>query len=398
MVKSISSSAILAGFLAAFVGFASSFAVVIQGLRQVGATPTEAASGLMALAVLMGGLAVILSLKTRMPISIAWSTPGAALLASSAPLDGGFAVATGAFSVVGVLVMATAFFRPLERLIAAIPTSIAQAMLSGVLMGLCLAPIKAVGELPLLALPIILVWLIVGRINKIAAVPAAVVATAIAIAMTTDLSEMNSATWIAKPLFITPEFTWAGFVGIAIPLYIVTMASQNIPGMAILNSFGYKPRPGSTIGSTGLATLVGAPFGALSVNMAAITAAMCAGDDVHPNPEKRYWAAVFGGFLYIFLGVFAAAAVAFISLSPPILIEAVAGLALIGALTASMSGALQDIKNREAAMLTFLIATSGVSAFGIGSAFWALLAGCAMVAVHGLGSQGLHGEPAKNNR
>ncbi|MDD7910896.1 benzoate/H(+) symporter BenE family transporter [Pseudovibrio exalbescens] len=382
MFKSISSTAVFAGFLAAFVGFASSFAVIIQGLRQVGATPEQAASGLMVLSILMGGLAILLSLKTKMPISIAWSTPGAALLASSVPLEGGFALATGAFVVAGLLVVVTAYFRPLERLISAIPTSIAQAMLAGVLMVLCLAPVKAVASLPLVALPIVLTWLIVGRMNRIAAVPAAVVATAIAISLTTDLSGMATATLVATPILVFPEFSWAALVGIAVPLYIVTMASQNIPGMAILNSFGYKPRSGPTIGATGIATMIGGPFGALSVNMAAITAAMCAGEEVHPDPARRYWSAVFGGVLYIFLGIFAAAAVAFISLSPPILIEAVAGLALIGALTASMSGALKDTENREAAMVTFLIATSGVSALGIGSAFWALLFGCAMVALN----------------
>ncbi len=227
--------------LAAFVGFASSFAVIVNGLTAVGATREQAASGLMAVSIAMGVCGVILSLRSRLPISIAWSTPGAALLATTGVVQGGFAAAVGAFLISGALIVLAGLFRPLGRWVAAIPAPLASAMLAGVLLGLCLAPVRAVAQTPALGLPVVLAWAVMARIKRLYAVPAAVLVAAALIAATThpDAAAMGSLWPVAVPVF--PAFTAAAAIGIAVPLFIVTMASQNIPGMAVLHVNGYRP-------------------------------------------------------------------------------------------------------------------------------------------------------------
>ncbi|MBL8708203.1 MAG: benzoate/H(+) symporter BenE family transporter [Rhodospirillaceae bacterium] len=376
--EDFSLQALAAGWLAAFVGFASSFAVIVQGLNAVGASQAEAASGLMALSISMGLCAVFLSLRTRQPISIAWSTPGAALLAATAVPEGGFAVAVGAFLVTGILIVIAGFWKPLGRAVAAIPAPLANAMLAGVLLGLCLAPVKAVAESPVQGLLIIGTWAVVARLRRLLAVPAAVIVTVMIIAATVDVSALRLADLWPRPLLMAPTFTLAGLVGIALPLFIVTMASQNIPGIAVLNVNGYRPAPGPLFSVTGLFTLFSAPFGGHAVNLAAITAALCAGTDAHPDPQRRYWAAVSAGLFYVLFGLGAGAATAFISAAPPILIQAVAGLALFGAFGGALMGAMAEAKDREAAIVTFVVTASGLSFFGISGAFWGLVAGGAI--------------------
>ncbi len=370
---------LFAGLLAAFVGFASSFAVVLKGLTAMGASPARAASGLMALAIAMGVCAIVLSLWRREPISVAWSTPGAALLASSAMPDGGFPAAVGAFLVSGVLIVIAGSWKPLGRAVAAIPAPIANAMLAGVLLHLCLAPMTAVSVAPALALPVILVWAVVGRFWRLYAVPAAVVA------MVALLAFQGHATgevhFLAAPMLVTPVWSSAAMIGLAMPLFLVTMASQNIPGMAVLAVNGYAPPPGPLFQVTGVFTLLAAPFGGHAVNLAAITAALCAGPDAHPDPAKRYWAAVVAGAGYIVFGLLAGAATGLIAVSPPILIEAIAGLALLGSLGSALLGAVSAVEGREAALVTFLVTASGLSFFGVSGAFWGLLAGGAMRAL-----------------
>lgn len=379
MLRDISPQSIFMGLLAGFVGSASSFAVVLQGLSAVGATPDQAASGLMALSVSMGLCAIFLSLKTRLPISIAWSTPGAALLATSGAIDGGFAVAVGAFIVCAVLIIISGVWKPLGRAVAGIPAPLANAMLAGVLLGLCLAPVKAVAFDPLLGLPIAIAWIVVGRFNRLLAVPAALVAFVGVIFFGVDFPENAMADLghaIAPPVeFVMPEFTLTGLIGIALPLFIVTMASQNIPGTAVLRANDYDTPPGPLFTVTGIFSLLSAPFGGHAVNLAAITAALCAGKDAHPDPAKRYWAAVSGGVFYIVFGLLAGLVTAFISLAPGILIEAVAGLALIGAFAGSAVAAFKEEDGREAAAVTFIVTAAGLSFYGISGAFWGLLAG-----------------------
>ncbi len=370
-----------AGLLAAFVGFASSFAVIINGLTAVGASQAEAASGLMALSIAMGLCAIVVSLRKKQPISIAWSTPGAALLAAGVAPAGGFAASVGAFLVSSLLIIIAGLWKPLGRAVAAIPAPLANAMLAGVLLSLCLAPVKAVAESPVYGLAIILTWALVAKWRRLLAVPAAVLVTIAIIATTVDVGAIDAASLWPQPLFIRPTFDSTAMIGIALPLFIVTMASQNIPGIAVLNVNGYRPDPGSLFSITGFFSLLSAPFGGHAVNLAAITAALCAGPDAHPDPSRRYWAAVIAGFFYVLFGLLAGAATTFISAAPPILIEAVAGLALLGALGSALMGAVAEPRDREAAIITFIVTASGVKFFDISGAFWGLVAGGAIYAL-----------------
>ncbi|MDL2405056.1 benzoate/H(+) symporter BenE family transporter [Rhizobium calliandrae] len=389
MLKDFSVQSLFMGSLTAFVGFASSFAVVLHGLQAVGATDAQAASALTALSVSMGLCAIVLSTATKLPVSIAWSTPGAALLASAGAIEGGFPVAVGAFLVCAALIVVAGLFRPLGRAVAAIPAPLANAMLAGVLLGLCFAPVKAIGFDPLLGLPIIIAWIVVGAFKRLWAVPGALAAFVLVLALGVKVPDgaLSSLEHSLLPSveLVTPVFTVAGLVSIALPLFIVTMASQNIPGIAVLKVHDYDPRPGPLFAVTGLFSLMSAPFGGHAVNLAAITAAMCAGQDAHPDPQRRYWAAIIAGIVYIILGLLAGAVTAFVALAPPILIEAVAGLALVGALSNSALNAFQKAESREAAAITFLVTASGVSFAGISGAFWGLIAGGLMMALsHGV--------------
>jgi len=372
---------ITAGLLAAFVGFASSFAVIIAGLGAVGASQAQAASGLMALSIAMGLGGILLSLRTRQPISVAWSTPGAALLVTAAVPEGGFAAAVGAFLVCGIAIVIAGLWKPLGRAVAAIPPALANAMLAGVLLGLCLAPVQAVAEFPALGLAIVVTWAVVARFKRLLAVPAAVLVAAVLIAATSDLAPGAMASIAPEPVFVMPVFDTAAMIGIALPLFIVTMASQNIPGIAVLNANGYRPAPGPLFTTTGVFSLLAAPLGGHAVNLAAITAALCAGPEAHPDPAKRYGAAVVAGCGYIGFGLLAGLATAFIAASPPVLIEAVAGLALLGAFGASVAAAVSEARDREAAVVTFVVTASGLGFLGISGAFWGLLAGGAVMAL-----------------
>lgn len=379
MIRTFSVSALAAGFLTAFVGFASSFAVIVQGLVAVGATREQAASGLMALSIGMGVCAIFLSLRTRMPISVAWSTPGGALLVTSGAVPGGFSAAVGAFLICGGLIVVAGLWRPLGRWVAAIPTPLASAMLAGVLLGLCLAPVRAVAQTPALGLTIVVVWALVARFRRLYAVPVAVLVTGVLIVASSHIDTAAMGSLWPRPVLVVPTFTGGAIVGIALPLFIVTMASQNIPGMAVLGVNGYRPAAGGLFTATGVFSLLAAPFGGHAINLAAITAAICAGPDAHPDPGRRYWSAVVAGVGYVLFGLGASAAIAFISAAPPILIQAVAGLALLAAFGGSILAAVSEPRDREAAVITFLVTASGVTFAGISGAFWGLLAGGAVM-------------------
>lgn len=392
MLKEFSVQALFMGLLTAFVGFASSFAVVLHGLQAVGATDAQAASGLMAVSISMGVCAIALSAATRLPISIAWSTPGAALLASTGAIEGGFNAAVGAFLVCAGLIIVAGLFKPLGRAVAVIPAPLANAMLAGVLIGLCFAPVKAIGFNPLLGLPIVITWIVVGAFKRLWAVPAALAAFALVLAFGIDIPDgaRSSLEQSLVPTveMVRPVFNLAGLVSIALPLFIVTMASQNIPGIAVLKVNHYDPKPGPLFAVTGLFSLLSAPFGGHAVNLAAVTAAMCAGQDAHPDPKRRYWAALIAGAGYVVFGLLAGAVTAFVALAPSILIEAVAGLALVGAFSSSAMSAFQAPDSREAAAITFLVTASGVSFGGISGAFWGLIAGGLMLVLSRLVKMG----------
>lgn len=370
-----------AGILAAVVGFAGVFTVVLQGLAAVGATPAQAASGLLVLCVIKGALGIWLSYRMRQPISIAWSTPGAALLIATGLPAGGFPAAVGAFLVTAGLIVAAGLWRPFGRAVASIPATLASAMLAGVLLDICLQPMRAVGAMPALALPIVLAWAVAWRFARFYAVPIAVAVTAVIVFLATSIPEGALVDIWPRPAVVAPVFSLDAVIGIAIPLFIVTMASQNIPGLAVLNANGYRPAVGPIFVSTGLASGAIALFGGHTVNLAAITAALCAGPEAHPDPARRWLAAAAAGATYIALGLFAALAAAFIAASPPLLIQAVAGLALLGSLGAALVAALGREEDRLPAILTFVTTASGISFFGIGAAFWGLIAGGVLMAL-----------------
>lgn len=371
---------ISAGIVAALVGFTSSFAVVLTGLRAVGASPTEAASGLLAICVTQALGMLYLSRRYRQPITLAWSTPGAALLAGTGAVAGGWPAAVGAFVTVGILVLLTGLWPRLGALITSIPTSLAQAMLAGVLLPLCLKPVTAFAATPAVIAPVIGVWLVLQRFSKRWAVPAAFGAAAIVIGIDVVVrNRVPSASDLIPHIDPTvPHWTWQAIVGIALPLYIVTMASQNIPGMAVMKSFGYDVpwRPAMSV--TGIGTAIGAPFGGHTINLAAISAALAAAPAADPDPKRRWIAASSAGWFYLFLALCSAAVATLVAVAPAGVVETVAGLALLGTLGASLAGALKDESGREAAILTFVIAASGIGILGIGSAFWALVVGLAL--------------------
>jgi benzoate membrane transport protein len=375
----ISLQATAAGMLAAFVGFGSSFAVILRGVAAAGASPAQAASGLLALCVITGICGILLSVRTRMPIIVAWTTPGAALLASGPPVHGGFGYAVGAFLISGLLIILAGLWPAMSRAVAAIPRSLASAMLGGIVFGLCLAPVLGLQEKPGFIVIILIVWVVVGRIRRTLAVPAAVV-VAVGLAA---LDLHNGAALSLKPqlVWVTPRFSLSAIVSLAVPLFVVTMAGQNIPGFAVLSMNGYRPRHAALLGATGLATVLVAPFGAIPINLAAITAAMCASHEAHADPRRRWWASAVAGGVYVVIGLFSGLITTFIALSSPVLITAVAGIALFGALGSAVAGATAEPTERDAAMVTFIFAASGFRILGIGGAFWGLLAGGGILAV-----------------
>lgn len=375
---------ITAGIVASITGFASSFALLIAGLRAVGATEAEAASGLLVLCIFQGVLAIGLSLRYRLPLSFAWSTPGAALLVAAHKTTGDFRAAVGAFLLCGVLLLATGLWPWLARTMTRIPRPIASAMLAGILLPICLAPVEAAVQLPLLALPPIVVWLVLTRFAPRWAVAAAVVVTAIVVVLSGP--HIAPAHLLPTIRFVLPSFDPLVLVGLGIPLYIVTMAGQNVPGFAVLRTFGYENPPArAMLTAAGLATTVGSVFGAYAVNLSAITAAMMAGPDAHPDRARRWIATVSSGTAYLVIGLAAGAATALVSASPPILIEAVAGLALLGALIGSVTAALEAPQHRVVAIVTFLVVASGIQLLNIGSAFWGLIVGAVVMLVLDLG-------------
>ncbi len=369
----------LAGVVAAVVGFVSTFALVLAGLHAAGASEAEASSGLLVLCLTMGAVTIWLSLRTRMPILVAWSTPGAALLISSGDVPGGYPAALGAFVVTGVLLALCGLWPLLGRWIGAIPAPLANAMLAGILLPLCLAPVRAVVELPWQAGPVVLTWLVVTLVARRWALPAAVAVTVAAIVVGGDLGPgALDDPW--PVLTVTaPVFDAGALVALALPLFVVTMASQNVPGMAVLSTFGYRAPLRPALVSTGAVTAAAAPFGSHAINLAAITAALVAGPDAGPDRTRRWIASLSAGATTICLGVAAGVAAALAASAPSLLIEGVAGLALLGTLGTALNAALADGEAREAATVTLVVAASAITVAGVSAPFWALLAGLAFL-------------------
>ncbi len=368
---------VTAGIVTALVGFTSSFAVVLAGLKAVGANQGQASSGLLALTLAFGLGILWLSWRSKMPVTLAWSTPGAALLASAGMVDGGWPAAVGAFLLVGVLILLTGLLPVLGRIMAKIPTALAQAMLAGVLLPLCLAPFKSLGSAPLLIAPVVLSWIVLMKFAPRWSVPGSllVALAVIGIHIASNGVQVPAEDLLPRLEWTTPAFTVEAAVGLALPLFIVTMASQNIPGLAVLKSFGYTTPWRSSMLVTGAGTVVGAPFGGHAINLAALSAALAAGEEAGKDHGRRWIAAFVSGLAYLVLAAGSAALVTVVAAAPPGLLEAVAGLALLGTLASSISSALAAAEERIPACITFLLAASGLSFAGVGAAFWALAGG-----------------------
>lgn len=351
--------------------------VVLQGLSAVGASPEEAASGLLAVTVAMGLASIVLAVSTRLPITVAWSTPGAALLVGTGVVDGGWPAAVGAFLVTGVLVLLTGLVPWLGRAIAAIPTSIAQAMLAGVLLQLCLGIVTGLAGNPLAVAPVVVVWILALRLAPRFAAPLAFVAAAVVVTVHLVASgAAPAAASLAPQLSVTaPSFTIAGVVGIALPLFLVTMASQNVPGVAVMRGLGYDVPWRRAMLVTGVGTVAGAPLGGHAINLAAISAALAAGPDAGEDRSRRWIASVASGTLLVLLGVGSSALATLVGLAPAGVVAAVAGLALLGTLASSLHAALDDASDRIPAVAAFVVAASGIAIAGVSAAFWALVVG-----------------------
>lgn len=373
-------SIVASAVVAAFVGFGGTVALVLAAADALGATPLQKASAVTALCLALVAETLALSLWTRMPVVTAWTTAGAALLAASQ----GYSIndAVGAFILAALALIATGLFRPLTELIARIPASVASGMLAGILLGFTLKAAQAVPADPALVLPLVLLFFVVRLFNPALSILAVLSGGIAAAFLLGRVTGPLPAPQLSGLTLIAPHFSLGAAVGLAVPIYLVTMASQNLSGLAVLRAAGYRPPPGLLIGVTGLGALLTAPFGALTTNLAAISAAICTGPDAHPDPAERWKTGPFYALCYGVFGLFGASLVAFFEVLPGSLIVLVAGLALLAPFANALTLALKEEGERIAAITALVVTASGITVAGIAAAFWGL---CAGIAVLGLG-------------
>jgi len=371
-----SPSALTAGFVAVLVGFTSSVAIVFQAATALGATPAQLASWMWALGLGMGLCTLLPSWWLRKPVMVAWSTPGAAVLAAGAAAgDFTLAEATGAFLFSGALILLAGVTGVFSSLMDRIPMAIASALLAGVLARFGLQAFDAAGEAPGLVVAMLVAYLFARRWAPRYAVPVVLV-MGIALCMAQGLMRVPRIdAALVIPSFVVPEWRMAALISLGLPLFIVTMASQNLPGVAAIRTAGYDLPISRLISMTGAATLLLAPFGAFALNLSAITAAIAMGREAHEDPSRRYVAAMSCGAIYVGIGLFGGAVAGVLLAFPKAFVAAIAGIALLGTIGGSLQAALKDEADREAALITFLVTLSGVTLAGIGSAFWGVVAG-----------------------
>ena len=370
LVRDVSASAVVAGFVTVLVGFASAAVIVFQAAEAVGATAAQVGSWMLALGLGMGLTCVLLSLRYRTPIVTAWSTPGAALLVTS---GAGLSIeeATGAFLVSAALITLVGFSGWFERAMDRVPVPIASGMLAGVLLRFGLGLFSAMSTQLELVLAMFLAYIAARRLSPRYAVIVALL-IGVALALVQGLLHVDAVRLaLARPVWVTPRFTPGAVVGVALPLFVV----------AVIRASGYTVPISPLIGWTGLANLALAPFGGFTVNLAAITAAICMGREAHEDPRRRYVAAVFAGVFYLLVGIFGATVVALFVAFPPELVAAIAGLALLATIGNGLASAVGSENQREPALVTFLVTASGIAPAGIGSAFWGLVAGVMTLAI-----------------
>jgi benzoate membrane transport protein len=379
MLKDVSLSAAVAGFIAVLVGFSSSVAIVFQAAQGLGATPAQLTSWMWALGVGTGLTSIGLSLWYRQPVLTAWSTPGAALLVATHGVS--LPVATGAFLVSAALITIAGASGLFERLMSRVPVAIAAALLAGVLTRFGLdAALSAHGDAFLVGL-MAFVFVAGRRFWPRFAVPGVLVAGIVVAAAGGRISLAEVQWGWARPVFVMPQFTLSAAIGLGLPMFIVTMASQNLPGVAAQRAAGVTAPVSPVIATTGIATLLLAPFGSFGLNLAAITAAICMGPEAHPDPKRRYMAPVAAGMFYLLIGLGGGAVVGLMAAFPHALVVAVAGLALLGTIAGALASALAVEKHRDAAAITFLVTLSGVTLGGIGAPFWGVVAGAIALGV-----------------
>ena len=398
--KDLSPAALTAGFVAVLVGFTSSVAIVFQAALAFGATQAQISSWMWSLGLGIGLCTAVPSLLLRKPVMVAWSTPGAAVLAT-AGMTGGFSMpeAVGAFMLCAVLITLSGATGWFERVMNHLPMAIASGLLAGVLARFGMQAFGAAqSNLPLVLL-MLSTYLLTKRWLARYAIPLTLAVAIVFVALVDGFTGAGIRFELAVPVFTAPQFSWSAAVSLALPLFVVTMASQNLPGVAAIRAAGYHhsaTRPGIPVSGmitlTGVATLVLAPFGAFALNFSAITAAICMGREAHPDPDKRYTAAVSCGLLYVLIGVFGSAITGALTAFPKELIAAIAGLALLGTIGAALHTALADEFHREAALITFLVTLSGVVLGGVGSAFWGVIAGALALLVQRIGKS--HFDPS----
>ena len=374
--KDLSLSAFVAGFVAVLVGFTSSVAIVFQAAQSFGATPAQITSWIWALGLGMGLCSLVPSLLLRKPVMVAWSTPGAAVLAT-AGAAGSFSMgeAVGAFMVCSALVILVGATRALERVADRIPMEIASALLAGVLARFGIQAFAAAQT----ALPLVLLmvgaYLVARRMAGRYAVVFTLMVGILWVLITGQMAWSMEPVRLAMPVFVAPQWSVSAIVSLAIPLFVVTMASQNLPGMAVIRASGYELPVSRLITMTGWASLVLAPFGAFALNFSAITAAICMGPEAHEDRLKRYTAAASCGAIYIVIGLFGALVTGLLTSFPKELVVAIAGIALLSTIGNGLASALRDERHREPALITFLVTLSGITLMDIGSAFWGVVVG-----------------------
>uniref|UniRef100_UPI004048E4F6 benzoate/H(+) symporter BenE family transporter n=1 Tax=Aquiluna sp. TaxID=2053504 RepID=UPI004048E4F6 len=375
MSKSQTLAPFLAGSVASTTGSIATFGIAIAGLSAMGASSSQIATALFVMLIGYGVLSIGLSVHLKMPVSIVWSTPGAAFLATSAGLGLSFELAVGAFIFSSLLIVLTGASPALGRLVARIPPQISAAMLAGVIFPFVAATVTASVGYPILVLPVIVLWLLINRVLPLWASPVSIAVGFILIGLSPEASDYKLDGFWPDLAQLVPGFDVGAILAIGVPLYLVTMASQNLPGLAIMNGLGYQLPTRKVFVSTGLGSVLTGFFGGFGLNLAAITAALNADEGAAKDPSRRWIAASWGGVVYILFALFAAPFAAFVLAVPTDLLLALAGIALINTFASSIKTAVSEDSTRLAGVVTFVIGAAGITVLGIGGAFWALVSG-----------------------
>ncbi|GGD03245.1 benzoate/H(+) symporter BenE family transporter [Halopseudomonas salina] len=374
VTRDSSLSTLTAGFIAMLTGYSSSVVLMIQAGQAAGLTPEQIASWIWALSIGMAICTLALSLRYRMPLVVVWSTPGAALLITSLP-GVTYGEAIGAFMVCGLMLLVSGISGTVARLMRWLPTSLAAALLAGILFRIASQMFDGTSEHTALIVLMLASYLLGKRWLARYAVLIALI-TGTLVAWLAGMLDMPEVTWaLTAPVWTTPSWSLGTVISISLPLYIVAMTSQNLPGLAILKTDGYEPDPAPILSLTGIATILLAPFGSHGLNLAAISAAICTGKQSHSNPARRYTAALWCGVFFAVVALFAGNLTALFMALPPVLVISIAALALLGSIANGLAKAMEQPGEREAALIVFLISASGFTLFSIGAAFWALVAG-----------------------